>query len=102
AYGHPRDLHSFPTRRSSDLKDYVDAARAIGAKPSRILFRTILPNSVATLIVQATVSFASAVLLESSLSFLGLGVPLPAPSWGSIDRKSTRLNSSHVKISYAV
>ncbi len=69
---------------SEKHKDYVDAARAIGAKPNRILFRTILPNSVATLIVQATVSFASAVLLESSLSFLGLGVPLPAPSWGSM------------------
>lgn len=65
-------------------KDYVDAARAIGAKPARILFRTILPNSVATIIVQITVSFAAAVLLESSLSFLGLGVPLPAPSWGSM------------------
>ncbi len=65
-------------------KEYVDAARAIGARPTRILFRTILPNSVATIIVQVTVSFAAAVLLESSLSFLGLGVPLPAPSWGSM------------------
>ena len=65
-------------------KDYVDAARAIGSKPNRILFRTILPNSMATIIVQVTVSFAAAVLLESSLSFLGLGVPLPAPSWGSM------------------
>jgi peptide/nickel transport system permease protein len=65
-------------------KDYVDAARAIGSKPGRILFRTILPNTVATIIVQVTVSFAAAVLLESSLSFLGLGVPLPAPSWGSM------------------
>lgn len=65
-------------------KDYVDAARAVGAKPHRILFRTILPNSVATIIVQVTVSFAAAVLLESSLSFLGLGVPLPDPSWGSM------------------
>lgn len=65
-------------------KDYVDAARAIGAPHRRILFRTILPNSLATIIVQMTVSFAGAVLLESSLSFLGLGVPLPAPSWGSM------------------
>lgn len=65
-------------------KDYVDAARAIGAPHRRILFQTILPNSLATIIVQVTVSFASAVLLESSLSFLGLGVPLPAPSWGSM------------------
>ncbi len=66
------------------FKDYVDAARAVGAPHYRILFRTILPNSLATIIVQLTVSFASAVLLESSLSFLGLGVPLPAPSWGSM------------------
>jgi ABC-type dipeptide/oligopeptide/nickel transport system permease subunit len=65
-------------------KEYVDAARAIGASPNRILFRTIMPNSIATIIVQVTVSFAAAVLLESSLSFLGLGVPLPAPSWGSM------------------
>jgi peptide/nickel transport system permease protein len=65
-------------------KDYVDAARAVGAPVNRILFRTILPNTLATIIVRITVSFASAVLLESSLSFLGLGVPLPAPSWGSM------------------
>ena len=65
-------------------KEYVSASRAIGASPMRILFRGILPNSLATIIVQVTVSFASAVLLESSLSFLGLGVPLPAPSWGSM------------------
>jgi peptide/nickel transport system permease protein len=65
-------------------KEYVLAARAVGAPPRRVLFGSILPNSLATIIVQVTVSFASAVLLESSLSFLGLGVPLPAPSWGSM------------------
>ena len=65
-------------------KDYVLAARAVGAPGSRVLFLTILPNSLATIIVQVTVSFAGAVLLESSLSFLGLGVPLPDPSWGSM------------------
>jgi peptide/nickel transport system permease protein len=65
-------------------KDYVLAARAVGAPALRILFRAILPNSLATIIVQITVSFAGAVLLESSLSFLGLGVPPPAPSWGSL------------------
>jgi peptide/nickel transport system permease protein len=69
---------------SEKPKDYVDAARAIGATPGRVLFRAILPNSLATIIVQVTVSFAGAVLLESSLSFLGLGVPLPDPSWGSM------------------
>lgn len=65
-------------------KDYVLAARAVGASGPRILFLGILPNTLATILVQITVSFAGAVLLESSLSFLGLGVPLPAPSWGSM------------------
>ena len=65
-------------------KDYVLAERAIGASWPRVLFRSILPNTLATIIVRITVSFASAVILESSLSFLGLGVPLPAPSWGSM------------------
>jgi ABC-type dipeptide/oligopeptide/nickel transport system permease subunit len=65
-------------------KEYVLAARAVGATGGRVLFLTILPNSLATIIVQVTVSFAGAVLLESSLSFLGLGVPLPNPSWGSM------------------
>ncbi len=69
---------------SEKHKDYVLAARAVGAPGGRVLFRSILPNSLATIIVQVTVSFASAVLLESSLSFLGLGVPLPDPSWGSM------------------
>ncbi len=65
-------------------KDYVDAARALGAQPNRIIFRNILPNVVSTILVQITVSLAAAVLLESALSFLGLGTPLPAPSWGSM------------------
>lgn len=65
-------------------KDYVEAARALGAQPNRIIFRNILPNVVSTILVQITVSLAAAVLLESALSFLGLGTPLPAPSWGSM------------------
>jgi ABC-type dipeptide/oligopeptide/nickel transport system permease subunit len=65
-------------------KDYVLAGRAVGASSARILFRSILPNILATIIVRITVAFAGAVLLESSLSFLGLGVPLPAASWGSM------------------
>ena len=62
-------------------KDYVLAGRAVGSSTFRILSRAILPNTLATIIVRITVGFAGAVLLESSLSFLGLGVPLPAPSW---------------------
>lgn len=65
-------------------KEYVEAARAIGATPTRIAFRTILSNTVSTLLVQITVSMASAVLLESALSFLGLGTPLPKASWGTM------------------
>jgi peptide/nickel transport system permease protein len=65
-------------------KDYVLASQAIGARQPRILFRGILPNAVATLLVQITVAVASAVLLESALSFLGLGISPPAPSWGSM------------------
>jgi peptide/nickel transport system permease protein len=65
-------------------KDYVLASRAVGAGQGRIIFRGILPNSVATLLVQITVAIAGAVLLESALSFLGLGISPPAPSWGSM------------------
>lgn len=65
-------------------KDYVESSVAIGAKPGRIIFRNILPNALPTILVLITVSLASAVLLESALSFLGLGTPLPAPSWGSM------------------
>ncbi len=65
-------------------KDYVMASRAVGSRPGRILFRSILPNVMATLLVQITVSIAGAILLEAALSFLGLGTPLPAPSWGSM------------------
>ena len=64
--------------------DFVTAARAIGASDSRILSRHILPNAIQPLIVQASLGMAGAVLAEASLSFLGLGVPPPAPSWGAM------------------
>ncbi len=62
--------------------DFVQAARALGANDLRILFRHILPNAIQPLIVQASLGMAGAVLSEATLSFLGLGVPPPAPSWG--------------------
>ncbi len=65
-------------------REYVHAASAIGAPPLRIAFRHVLPNVLSTVLVQITVSIASAVLLEASLSFLGLGTPPPAPSWGAM------------------
>ncbi|MFL6335604.1 MAG: ABC transporter permease [Pyrinomonadaceae bacterium] len=62
--------------------DFVQAARALGARDWRILLFHVLPNAVQPLIVQASLGMAGAVLSEASLSFLGLGVPPPAPSWG--------------------
>ena len=63
--------------------EYVQAARALGASHARIIFRAILPNSLAPLIVQISLSLGFAILTESGLSFLGVGVPPPAPSWGT-------------------
>lgn len=70
-------------RRVSTL-DFVSAARAAGAGSGRILLRHLLPNVAAPLVVQATLHLAGAIMAESALSFLGLGVPPPAPSWGSM------------------
>jgi peptide/nickel transport system permease protein len=64
--------------------DFVQAARALGASNMRILFTHILPNAIQPLIVQASLGMAGAVLSEASLSFLGLGIPPPAPSWGTM------------------
>lgn len=61
---------------------YVEAARMLGASTPRIILRHVLPNVVSPLIVIATVSLGSVILAEGSLSFLGLGVPPPTPSWG--------------------
>lgn len=65
-------------------KEYVEAARCIGAQPGRILFRAILPNIFAPLMVIASFNVASAILTEASLSFLGLGVPPSVPTWGGM------------------
>jgi peptide/nickel transport system permease protein len=63
---------------------YVEAARTIGMSDARILWREILPNIVTPLLVEAAVAFAYAVLLESALSFLGLGAQPPEPTWGNM------------------
>jgi peptide/nickel transport system permease protein len=65
-------------------QDYVLAARAIGASSSRILITHILPNAIAPMIVVATLGIAGAILSESILSFLGLGIQIPTPSWGTM------------------
>src|SRR2546422_342814 len=64
--------------------EYVDAARALGASNARIIFRHILPNTVAPAVVLVTLGVGSAILAEASLSFLGLGAQPPTPSWGSM------------------
>jgi peptide/nickel transport system permease protein len=61
---------------------FVEAARAVGMSDLRIAVRHVLPNTLAPLIVLATAQLGSAILTEASLSFLGLGVPEPYPSWG--------------------
>jgi peptide/nickel transport system permease protein len=64
--------------------DFVTAARALGANDTRILLKHVLPNSIQPLIVQASLGMAGAILAEAGLSFLGLGVPEPIPSWGKM------------------
>ncbi|MDX9762560.1 MAG: ABC transporter permease [Desulfomonilia bacterium] len=65
-------------------RDFVLAVKAMGAKSPRIIFLHILPNAMAPVLVAATLGVASAVLVESALSFLGIGVQPPTPSWGNI------------------
>jgi len=72
-------------------KDYVMAARAIGAKDWRIIFVAILPNCLGPLIVQTTLSFASAILDAAALSYLGLGAQPPTPEWGAMIASSRSL-----------
>lgn len=62
--------------------DYVDAGRALGASDWRLVIRHILPNAIAPVVVYATMSVGGAILTEAALSFLGLGIAPPAPSWG--------------------
>lgn len=65
-------------------RDYIMAARSIGASDTRIILRHILPNAAAPVLVAATLGIAGAILTESALSFLGIGVQPPVPSWGNI------------------
>jgi peptide/nickel transport system permease protein len=65
-------------------REFVTAARALGATDGRIIFRHILPNGLSPILVSATMGVGGAILVESALSFLGIGVQPPTPSWGSL------------------
>ncbi len=81
-------------------REFVEAARSLGASDLRILLRHILPNIVQPVIVQASIGMAGAVLAEATLSFLGLGVPAPAASWGSMlnEARSHLFDAPHMVI----
>ena len=65
-------------------RDFVTAATALGAAPRRVLFRHVVPNAIGPAFVATTLGVGNAILLESGLSFLGLGIQPPAPSWGNM------------------
>jgi len=68
-------------------KEYIEAARALGFSEMRIIFKHILPNILSPIIVISAANFASAILIEAGLSFLGLGAQIPTPSWGNMIRE---------------
>jgi peptide/nickel transport system permease protein len=84
--------------------DYIAASRALGAGGGRILLRHVLPNILPAILVQATTALAGAILAESTLSFLGLGVLAPMPSWGSMlnDARSHIFDAPHLAIFPAI
>jgi len=69
---------------STKQNDFVQASRALGARDARIMAREILPNVLAPVVVQATFNLSTAIMIEAALSFLGLGVQPPTPSWGTM------------------
>jgi peptide/nickel transport system permease protein len=79
-------------------REFVEAARALGASDLRILTRHILPSIIQPVIVQAAIGMAGAILAEATMSFLGLGVPPPSPSWGSMlnDSRAHLFDSPHL------
>jgi peptide/nickel transport system permease protein len=79
-------------------REYVDAARSLGAGGLRIFFRHILPNVAQPILVQAAIGMAGVILAEATLSFLGLGIAAPAPSWGGMlnDARSHLFDSPHM------
>jgi len=83
---------------SAREREYVEAARALGASDLRILARHILPNIIQPVIVQAAIGMAGAILAEATMSFLGLGVPPPTASWGTMlnDARAHLFDAPHL------
>ena len=81
-----RRTHPIGTTQTLSIKelDYVMAARSIDASPARIMLRHILPNVAATYIVLSTITLGFAIVVEASLSFLGVGIPPDVPTWGGM------------------
>ncbi|MGA9898236.1 MAG: ABC transporter permease [Terriglobales bacterium] len=79
-------------------KEYVEAARALGASDLRVIVRHILPNIIQPVVVQAAIGMAGAILAEATMSFLGLGVPPPTASWGTMlnDGRAHLFDSPHL------
>ena len=75
---------------SVKVEDYVEAARSVGDTPFQIAVRHILPNVAPQLLVQATLTIATAIIAEAALSFLGLGQQPPQPSWGAMLNSAQR------------
>jgi len=78
-------------------KEFIEAARALGYRNRRIIFRHILPNVMGPVIIISAANFSSAILLEAGLSFLGIGVQPPTPSWGSMIKE----NYGYIILDYA-
>lgn len=81
--------------------DFVTAARAVGARDVYTMFRVVLPNAVAPIIVHASLGFANAIIVEAALSFLGLGAQPPEPSWGAMLNQSRQFMTQTVTYSIA-
>jgi peptide/nickel transport system permease protein len=81
-------------------REFVEAARGLGASDLRIILRHILPNIIQPVIVQAAIGMAGAILAEATMSFLGLGVPPPTASWGSMlnDARSHLFDAPHLAL----
>jgi peptide/nickel transport system permease protein len=83
-------------------KEFVEAARGIGASSSRVMFRELLPNMYGPMLVYATLIIPTNILFEAALSFLGVGITIPNPSWGNIFASATSSNLYQVDPWFAI